>query len=103
MLGSSESWEPQQAPRRWHFTARPSDLNPHIAAVDPIQLMQVFLEHRETGLLICLDCRAHEHADPTHLLALLRTPRKRPCGRNDNYFNEIASSHCLHRGGDYAE
>jgi hypothetical protein len=41
------------------ITVRPPDFNPHIAAVDPIQLMQSFLENRDTGLLICLACRTH--------------------------------------------
>jgi hypothetical protein len=46
--------------------------------------MQDFLEHRDTGLLICLDCRAHEHADTPHAVSLLRTSRKRPRSRASN-------------------
>jgi len=43
--------------------------------------MQDFLEHRDTSLLVSLDCCAHKHADPPYLRGLLRTRRERPCGR----------------------
>jgi hypothetical protein len=78
------------------ITARPSDFNPHIVAVDPAQLMQDFQEYRDTSLLVRLACRAHEHADPPQLLALLRTRRERPgAGLTNNSFDEIAPPHCL--------
>jgi hypothetical protein len=78
------------------ITASPSDFNPHIAAVDPTQLMKDFLEHRDTGLLVGLDCCAHEHTDAPHVLELLRTRREGPDGsRTSNSIDEIASSHCL--------
>src|SRR5262249_31110301 len=78
------------------ITARPSDFKPHIAAVNPIQLMQDFLEYRDTGLLICLACRTHEHADPPHLLALLRTRRERPCRRCAAHErNDLAPPHSI--------
>jgi hypothetical protein len=39
----------------------------------------------------------HEHTEPPHLL-LLRARRERPAdGWASNYFDEIASSHCLPR------
>src|SRR5262249_42934439 len=60
------------------ITARPSDFNPHIVAVDPAQLMQDFQEYRDTCLLVRHACGTHEQADPPQLLALLRTHRERP-------------------------
>jgi hypothetical protein len=76
------------------IAASPSDFNPHIAAIDPTQLMQDFLEHSETGLLVRLACRTHEHADPPHLLALLRTRRQGPsgCGSAEK-LDDLPSSH----------
>jgi hypothetical protein len=38
----------------------------------------------------------HQHADPPHLLGLLRVRGERPKGsRTSNNFDEIAASHCL--------
>jgi hypothetical protein len=34
--------------------------------------MENFLEHRDAGLLVCLNSCALEHADPPHLCWLLR-------------------------------
>jgi hypothetical protein len=57
------------------------DLN--IAAVGPAQLLQDLLERRESGLTIwIIRDRVHQHADPPHLLGLLRPGTKRPCGRH---------------------
>jgi len=39
--------------------------------------MQDFLEHRETGLLVGLDCCSHERANPPYLRWLLRAHRSR--------------------------
>src|SRR5262249_15039759 len=71
-------------------------LNPHVAAVDPTQLMQGFLEHRETGLLVGLDCCAHERADAPHPVRLLRTRREGPSSRRaTDKCDEFASPHRL--------
>jgi hypothetical protein len=69
------------SPSLRRITARPSDFNPYIAAVDPTQLMQDFLEHRDTCLLVCLLCCAHEHADASHAIDLLRARDERPRDR----------------------
>jgi hypothetical protein len=57
--------------------------------------MQDFLEHRETGLLVGLDCCAHEHADATHMLGLLCAGNKRPGPRAAKECYELAPPHCL--------
>src|SRR5262249_39860213 len=71
------------------ITARPSDFNPHIVAVDPAQLMQHLQEYCAPPLLARLACRAHEHADPPHLLALLRSRCKRPRSRAAEQRDEV--------------
>ena len=84
------------------ITARPSDFNPHIVAVDPAQLMQDFQEYRDTSLLVRLACRAHQHADPPHLLALLRARRERPRnGRTTDKCDKFRSPHGFARAEDY--
>jgi hypothetical protein len=56
--------------------------------------MQDFLEYRGTGLLVCLDSCALQHADPP--LGLLRPRGKRPSSRyTADKRNEIASPHWL--------
>jgi hypothetical protein len=48
--------------------------------------------------------KRHERADPPRPLALLRSRGERPRGNRTNcHSNEIASSHCLPRGSDYAD
>jgi hypothetical protein len=48
--------------------------------------------------------KRHEHTHPPHALTLLRAYREWPSGgRSSNSFDEVASSHCLHQGRDYAE
>jgi hypothetical protein len=45
--------------------------------------------------------KIHEHADPPHLIGLLRARRDRPnCCRSHNSIDEIASSHRLPQGLD---
>jgi uncharacterized protein DUF6815 len=44
-------------------------------------------------------CRGHQDADAAHAAGLLCARCERPCGgRYSNYFDEIASSHCLPQG-----
>src|SRR6516162_6665833 len=58
--------------------------------------MQGFLEHRETSLLVGLDCCAQKHADPPYLRWLLRARRKRPSSRRAaEECDEFASPHGL--------
>src|SRR6516164_9564599 len=45
----------------------------------------------------------HKHSDPPYSRGLLRTRGERPCHRpNGSSFDEIASSHCLTQGRNYA-
>ena len=58
--------------------------------------MQGFLEHRETSLLVGLDCCAQKHADPPYLRWLLRARRERPSSRRAaDKCDEFASLHRL--------
>ena len=58
----------------------PANVDPHVAAVGPAQLLQPLHERRDAGLMIPDRPRAagHEHADAPHPLALLRARGKRP-------------------------
>src|SRR6516164_6650910 len=58
----------------------PAEVDPHIAAIAPAQLLQGLLERREAGLTLRIVCGpAHEYADAPHTPALLRTRCERPC------------------------
>ena len=79
----------------------PSDVDLHIAALNPAQLLQRLLERQDPSLTLwVVRDGAREHTDPPHLFGLLRTPHERPnSARSSNCFNEIASSHCLPKAG----
>ena len=60
----------------------PARVDPHVAAIDPAQLLQALEERRDAGPIFrVIRRRGHEHADPTRPLALLPASRKRPRGR----------------------
>src|SRR5262249_21965670 len=83
------------SPSLRRITARPSDFNPHIVAVDPAQLMQDVQEYRDTSLLVRLDCRAHEHANTPHAPVMLPARRERPRGRTAEKRDERAALHSI--------
>jgi hypothetical protein len=57
----------------------PTLVNPHIATLDPAQLLQALQERYQTGLSFRTVGHAHEHADAPHPFArLLRPRRERP-------------------------
>ena len=57
-------------------------VDPHVAAIGPAQFLQSLLEGREASLFFGIVCDpAHEHADATHPVGLLRARRQRArCG-----------------------
>jgi len=54
----------------------PADVDPYIAGIAPAQLLQGLLERREAGLRLRIVCGpAHEYANASHSLRLLRARR----------------------------
>src|SRR5262249_1062848 len=73
----------------------PAGLDPHIA-VAPAQLLQDLPERRYAGLTLWIvHGHVHQHADPAHLLGLLRVRRERPRGRAADERDEIAPFHSI--------
>src|SRR5262245_39516486 len=67
-------------------------INSHIVAVAPAQLLQPLLECRKAFLvLLIVQGRGREHADPPHRPALLRPRRPRPRRRAAEQRDERAS------------
>jgi hypothetical protein len=60
------------------IAAAPTLVNPHIATLDPAQLLQALHERSQTGLSFRTFGHAHEHPDAPHPLARLRARCKRP-------------------------
>src|SRR5215472_2476331 len=61
---------------------RPARVDAHIMAVDPAQFPQPAQERRDAGSAFrIVRGGAHEHADTSHLVGLLRARRERPRGR----------------------
>ena len=56
----------------------PADIDPHVAAVGPAQLLQALQERRDAGCVPDRPRPCHEHADAPHPLGLLRARRERP-------------------------
>jgi len=81
----------------------PAILDSDSAAVDPAKLAQPLRKRGDP--FAARGTRAlPQEADGRQLACLLRARREWPCdGGADNCFDEIASSHCLHQGRDYAE
>ena len=51
----------------------PPDINPHVAAVGPAQLLQDLYERSDAVLLICIvRAHGHEHADAPYRIRPLR-------------------------------
>ena len=73
----------------------PSDVDLHIAALNPAQLLQRLLERHDPSLTLWIvrDV-AHEHTDAPHPLGLLRTRGERPggCGSAEK-LDDLPSSH----------
>jgi hypothetical protein len=73
------------------ITDAPAGVDPHVAAINPAQLLQALQECREASLALRIVRRqAHEHANASHLLRLLRARRERPRGRADEKRDELA-------------
>src|SRR5262245_65574297 len=75
----------------------PADVDPHVAAVGPAQLLQPLQERCVAGLpfRIVLD-QVREHADAPHPVGLLRPRRERPRGRRAaDERDEIAPLHSI--------
>jgi hypothetical protein len=79
------------------ITGAPAGVDPHVAAIDPAQLLQALQECREASLAFRIVRRqAHEHADAPHLLGLLRARHERPrrC-RAGEQRDELAPLHSI--------
>src|SRR6516225_6547585 len=72
----------------------PARVEPDVAAFHPPELLKSLSECGEEpwSFQVVLGI-AHQHANPPHMLGLLRACRKRPCGGNSNCLDEIAPSH----------
>jgi hypothetical protein len=74
---------------------RPASVGPHVAAFRPPELPESLPERRDAGLSfwVALGIR-HQHADPSHPIALLRVHGERPSGCcAADKGDEIAASH----------
>jgi hypothetical protein len=72
----------------------PADVELHIAALAPTQLLQALLERRDELLTFrIVRSSVQQHADAPDLLGLLRCRRERPCAAQADSDNELASSH----------
>src|SRR5262249_11650606 len=64
------------------IVAAPAAIDPDVAADGPAKLLKALLERRETSLSFrIVRTGAHEHANASHRLALLRARRERPLRR----------------------
>src|SRR5262245_28707886 len=72
-------------------------LNPKVVSLDPSQLPQPVFERGHARLCLRVTGgKAHQHADPPHLLRLLRPGRDRPCGRRAaEQRDELAPPHSI--------
>ena len=65
--------------RRRIAGCRPASVDPDVAVLHPPKLLESLPERRDIGLSFPVALgKRHQHADPPHLVALLRTRRKRP-------------------------
>src|SRR6185437_6151776 len=73
----------------------PTVVDPHVAAVGPAQFLQPLQEGREASLFFgIVRGPAHEHADATHPVGLLRARSAWPGeGRDAKKGNEFAPPH----------
>src|SRR5215813_8781721 len=76
---------------------RPARVDAHIMAVDPAQFPQPAQERRDAGSAFrIVRGGAHEHADTSHLVGLLRARRERPGdGRAAEERYELAAFHSI--------
>src|SRR6516164_7346160 len=92
-------WQAYQLPRERSYaigvSAAPTKVHPQVAAIGPTQVHKCLSERRVATLLLGIVFFAlHEHADPSHALALLRACRQRPrCSSAAEKRDEIAPSH----------
>ena len=75
----------------------PADVDPHVAAVGPAQLLQSLQERCNTGLALrVVRCLAHKYANAPHPLGLLRPRRERPRRRRAaEKRDELAPPHSI--------
>jgi hypothetical protein len=75
----------------------PAVVDPHVAAVDPTQLLQSLQERRDASLgYRMVLAERHEHANAPHPLRLLRPCRERPRCRAAEQRDELAPSRVEH-------
>src|SRR5262249_41038577 len=63
---------------RFYIACAPAGLNPNVEAIGPAQCLQGLQEGGEASLTLPIRRNAHEHANASHALGLLRTRRERP-------------------------
>src|SRR5262249_61900873 len=78
------------------ITCTPAKLDPHIAAVDPAQLLHRFQERHDVGLRIrVVRGPVHQRADAQHPVGLLRSRRERPRSRAADKRDKVAPLHSI--------
>src|SRR5262249_4588139 len=79
------------------ITGAPAGVDPHVAAINPAQLLQALQECRKASLALRIVRRqAHEHADASHALRLLRARPERPRDRRAaEHRDQRATSHSI--------
>src|SRR6516165_4597029 len=74
----------------------PAIISPHVAAIDPAQLLQALLERLSLGLSYrIVSGPAHDHANPPHPLRLLRACRERPRDCTTEKRDELTPLHSI--------
>ena len=78
-LGSERNQLFRERPHPINVAGRPAVLDFHIASVAPAQVLQPLPKRHDLVLRDRIACsQAHQHADLTHALGLLRARRERP-------------------------
>jgi hypothetical protein len=77
---------------RIDVAAVPTNVHPHVAAIGPTQVRKRSSERRDaTHIHGIVFVARHEHADPPHAVALLRTRHQRPRRRAPEPSDELPS------------
>src|SRR5262249_28160346 len=78
------------------IAATPPDVDAHVAADGPAELLQPLQKRRVAGLAVGIIRRqVHQHGDAAHALALLRARRERPRRRAAEQRDELAAPHSI--------